>query len=235
MKRSKFLIIFGLAWLVFGIPFMLLGRHILNLDARYASEGIKATATVLGKRVEEKWNSKEKRNDISYYITYKFSPEGAPALESSASVSRDQYDKSSENAPIEVEYLKAEPEKSRLVGNNDKVMGFVMLGVGGLLTLIGCVCLYIDIKARRKINRLMASGILGQGTITGIQHSNLTINNVRQLQIKYSFKDGTGRAFEGVSDTMAPSIADAWKTGDKGQIRYDRSSPNENIWLGKKA
>ena len=231
-KQSRFMLVFGGAWLFFGFIFGGVGLLILKKDTRFKSEGHVVTGTVLSKQIEEEWNTQAERREYSYVIRYTFQPESGAEITGSTGVTSSEYETFSPSQPVEIEYLKSDPSSSRLAGTSDAAAGWIFFGVGALLTLIGVVSIFIELKRRFGSARLLREGMIGEGSVVSCGPGSLTINNVTQWQVRYRFNDTMGRSHEGVTPHMSPDEARQWSTGAKGRVRFDKEKPHKNIWVG---
>lgn len=234
-KRTKFFLIFGLLWIVLGSPFFFVGRYLYNLNKQYETEGIKVTGTVIDMRVDTKYDSKEKREVRTYRLRYRFTPENAQPIESEDSVSFEDFESHKKDGPIEIEYLKSDPQTNRSAQSTDNVVGYVFMGIGMFTALLGSAFIFGDLKARRKQSRLMTDGMLVEGVIKRIEEGTLSINRVRQMRIRYEFKDFMGHTHEALSEHMSPNEALLLSEGKKGKVRYSKENPKESLWIGDAA
>jgi hypothetical protein len=234
-SNSKFAIIFGGVWLVLAIPFILAGIYMLKLEQRYEDEGISVPGTVSSKRIEERRerDRQTKREEIkkSYYVKYNFDVSGDQHLEGEDSVSSDVWQNLSENSPIQIQYLKGEPEKNRVAHAPERLGGILFLLFGGIAEIVGLVSIGYVIKKKRTIKNLIQNGMMVDGTITKVYASSLTINDQRQWQFEYSYRDLKGGQHTGKSDYLTPDAALAFKSGLKGRVRYDQNKPQKSLWV----
>jgi len=228
-KRSKLLLIIGFILLLASLPFILIGKHMLETEQRYEKEGVIVSGVVLNRTTET--TRDRKSTSTSYYLAYKFSVKNGEELQGKGTVSEKRWSSIRENDSIEVQYLASDPSKNRVAQESEFVAGWVFIGFGGLTALIAIFVLWFDIKKRRIVKWLAQNGLATEATVTEVAPGNLTINNVQQWRIQYSFKDFRGREFEGRSEHMAPQIANAWKKGDKGKVRYDKQNPATHMWV----
>lgn len=235
MKRSSLFFWIGIPCLLFAWFIVTVGWSMLERDAKFAKEGVQTAATVRSKRIEDRWNSQDKRNDTYYYVTYEFSlPDGAVQT-SEVSTGKAEYSQAESGKPIEVVYLPSDPEQNRLVSNSEATAGYLICGMGVIVGLLGFGFLFYEIKVRRQIKHLLENGMASSALVSDVSPGTLSINEVIQWRVFYTYKDHQGRSFEGKSQYMAPELAQEWKSGDTGQIRYDKNDPNQSLWLGKRA
>ena len=50
-KQSNFFLYFGLAWLVLGSPFLLMGRVMIDSEQRFEAEGVQVTGKITNKTI----------------------------------------------------------------------------------------------------------------------------------------------------------------------------------------
>jgi len=236
-KRGSFLIIFGLLWLVFAVPFLLFGLYMIRTEQRFAKEGITVAGTLTNKTVEENREKDRETKKIritkSYYAHYSFATKEGVQIQAKDSVDKEVWDGLSDKSPIQIQYLPDSPNSNR-VARESSIIGGVLLGAFGVLALIiGVYSLGYDIKKRLYAKRLINNGFLTDGTILRVRMGELTINDITQYLVDYSYRDQRGGVFEGRSEHMTPEEASAWKEGDKCKVRFDRDQPSKSIWLGQ--
>jgi hypothetical protein len=99
-------------------------------------------------------------------------------------------------------------------------------GIGGFLFAKG-------LNRARTIARLLDSGVRATGTVIEVRPTNVRINRVQQWELRYSYRDYTGRLHETTSDYMPPAEAQQWHAGDQGNICYDDKAPEVSYWFGR--
>jgi hypothetical protein len=230
-QRSKFLFIFGAIWLIVGVPFALVGLHMIKTEQRYQSEGITTQGTVTRKQVDTHRNS-DGNTSYSYVIDYTFKVADGSEQPGRTSVSSERYHSLTEQQQIDIVYLPGDISTNRIASEPRWVLGSIAIGAGVLALLIGVVALWYEIKQRRRIAKLLERGSITAGEIVDVSPGSLTINNVKQWRLHFTFRDTIGRTFNGQSEHMSPAAAQQWSAGQKGQVRYDQSDPNNNVWVG---
>jgi len=231
-KRSKFLLLFGSIWLICGLPFFFLGVHLVKVEKRYEAEALTVPGIVQGKRMEERRDSDNKGTTKTYYVSYKFSTKEGRSIESEGSVDSDAWQGLAEGAEIQIQYLPSDDTQNRVASEPSIIAGVLVAAMGLICMLLGGGCIFFDLKKRALLRRLLRDGELGEATILTVGPGNLTINNVQQWRIHYSFKDRMGKEIRGKSEHMPPEEAHNWNEGDKGKVRFDRSNPQINMWVG---
>lgn len=230
-SESKFFLFFGLAWLLLAVPFILFGINEYRVNSRFENEASKIIGNVISKRIEERWDSKERRNDTYYYVRYIFNVDSLNTLEQEQSLNKESWDKIKEKAPIEIEFLTDRPTYNRISGTASNSGSYAMLIVSSIVVLVGSVFIVIYIKKRLYLSRILKNGLETIGTILSIEGSSLTINNVNQLNLNYTFKDRTGRDFSGTCKHINPRLIKDITIGASCKIGYDKDNPNNNILL----
>jgi hypothetical protein len=232
---GKFALIFGIVWLVVALPFTFAGIYMLKMEDRYEKEGVEVTGAVTSKHIDEKRDydrdTKRERVSKSYHVKYKFDVLGGETLESDDTISSDIWQNLNTDDPIQIQYLKGEPDKNRIAHSPEKLPGYLFFAFGALADLIGFGSIAYYIKRKRFINELMQNGMLIDGVITKVFASSLTINDVRQWQFEYSYKDLKGGQHTGKSSYLSPEEASHYKAGAKGRVRYDQNKPKKSIWV----
>ena len=232
MRRPATYILLWVVLLLLGLVFFRIGSNFLELNARYARDGEVTTGTVTGKDFTEEEDRERRRTEYNYFINYTFPRADGSMAEGRASVTRSVYDTLQPQQPVEVEYLPGDESLSRLVGSTDGRSGYILTGIGVLFLIAGGAVLWVDVRARRRISRLLSSGVVATGTITALVPSTISINKTQLWRLAYEFKDMLGRTFEGQSEVMQPREIESCKPGDSGSVRYDQHNPAINLWVG---
>ena len=236
-KQSNFFLIFGLAWIVLCVPFLLFGRIMIFSEQRFEAEGVKASATLTGKNVETNRSRDRETNRItetqSYYLHYSFETKEGRKIEAKDTVAKERWEELAEGAAIEIQYLPGAPEENRISRESSIVGGVLMCCFAVLGNIIGIGSIVVYLRDRFFGAKLKKSGILADATITSVGPGSLLINSVPQWQIQYTYTDLSGRTFKGRSKHMPQGDAQVWRQGDKGKIRFDPVKPQRSIWIGK--
>src|SRR5690606_10448527 len=111
-----------------------------------------------------------------------------------------------DNSPIEIEYLKDATDYNRIAGTSSDFGSFITLILGGVMCIIGSLIAGYDIKKRLYTSKLLKNGIETIGSVTRIEGSSLTINNVVQVNLLYTFKDRMGQTYNGISNYLNPRL-----------------------------
>ena len=237
IKRSSVLLWIGVFLFLFGSAFAFAGWHAIQTEREYESGGRTVQGTILGKRIDESWDTdsktKKRTKRTSYQVRYSFSPAGLPAIESSSSVSSEVYNSAKDGERIDIQYLAADPQNNRVAHQPEYVVGSVFLGIGGLILLIGAGLSGYEIKARATNSRLMQEGETAEAVVKNVAPGDLSINNIKQWRISYSFSDRMGQTHSAVTPHIPPNKAKEWKAGDKGTVRFDPANPKVNVWVGR--
>lgn len=231
-KRSTMLIWIGLILVLFSLPFAGVGWVTIRDEQAYTLNGVVAPGTVLEKYIKESWDSDHKSKSKSYIVKYRFTPEGAAAIESSSSVSSGVYAETETGDDIEIQYLSDNTQKNRVAGASELGFGIAFSCVGGLIFIAGALVLRHEIKKRLLNSRLNRNGILVEALIKEVEPGNLYINDVRQWRVAYSYKDMRGQQHDGLSDHFSPQIAETFTPGAKGKVRYDKDDSAVHVFVG---
>ncbi|MCO6431328.1 MAG: hypothetical protein J5J00_10745 [Deltaproteobacteria bacterium] len=231
---SKIFLVVGGILLLFGVPFTLIGVNTLTSEYRYSNEGLKTTATVIAKRIEE---SKDSKNNFikSYLFRYSFKPLEGAALEAEDYIDEEFYAATEDGASIEVQYLADDPAgTSRVIDGRegDYLAGGLFLGIGALTSIAALWFLRSSLRRIFLHRRLLREGAIADAEVISVEQSSLSINDVPQYVIKYTYADYRGMMHQGVSHYISPEEAERWNIGDKGRIRFDKKNGALNIWIG---
>src|SRR5215213_3445080 len=126
----------------FGIPFILggivalgFGAVLLQDELRFGTDGVPVTGTVL----DTKYFSGGSDSGPSYTIVYTFiDPATGARHDGESDVEESVFDRAEPGQPIDITYLPANPQKSR-VGSPDPqlLIPFAILGMGLLFIVVG--------------------------------------------------------------------------------------------------
>ncbi len=229
-KRSKIFFIIGFFLLFFSAIFILVGYNMLAKEGRYKNGSAVVTGTVLNKTAETKHD--KEGSSTYYYVSYDFSTKDGEHLQGKSMVSNERWQALEENKPLEVQYLVSDHTVNRVNQESELTTGYVFSGIGALVLLLGFLFIRYEIKTRRKIKFLLQHGLTADATVTAVGPGNLSINDVQQWRIKYSFTDYKGRKVSGRTEHMAPDLASCWHCGEKGKVRYDKQNSQIHMWVG---
>ena len=224
----QFWFLFGGIWLLVGSIFAVVGGGMLWNEWRFRTQGADAEATVV-----EKYTRRGGKGSTKYYIAYEFTTPDGYNISDSDQVDRSTWDGVEQGSKIRVRYLPATPEKSDIPDSSDIWLPTIFGGIGVVFGGIGAVLFFKGLNRARTISRLIRDGIPTEGTVVAVQESNITINRVRQWEVRYSYHDHIGQVHEASSEYMPPREAQKWKEGDKGAVRYDQNRPEVSCWLGR--
>jgi len=224
----QFWFLFGSIWLLVGSIFAVVGAGMLWNELRYRNEGADAEATVV-----EKYTRRGDKGSTTYYVAYEFTTPDGYNISASDQVDEGTWRRVQEKGTVRVRYLPAAPEKSRIPEGSDIWLPVTFGGVGVIFGGIGAVLFAKGLNRARTIARLVREGIRTEGTVVAVQESSITINRVRQWEVKYTFQDHVGQMHESSSEYMSPQEARKWNEGDKGTVRYDQMNPETSFWVGR--
>jgi hypothetical protein len=103
------------------------------------------------------------------------------------------------------------------------VLGSLFAIVGGYFFLTSAVRVWRQWSILRE-------GDTAPGTILAIEPTSTEVNNVRQWEVRYQYRDHFGRIHEGTSGDITPDEARAFAAGDNVSVRFNREHPGESVW-----
>ena len=226
-------LIFGAIFLVVGLAFLFVGITSWKTERRFATESVTAEGLVLTKNiVRARRNSNSTRYSTRYSTTYRFEVRQGDTVDATDEIDVDVWESLEEQGPVTIEFLRDDPDTSRVAGTNDTVLATVFTGAGGLFSLIGGGVVSFAVRRRREEARLRRDGMHAVGTVVGVEETNVRVNRVSQWRMRYRYRDHRGRDHEGESGLLTPDEAANIRAGDTGPVRYDRRRPERNVWLG---
>ena len=231
---GRFLLIFGLVWLLVGVPFTLVGIYSLKKEQNYNENSAQTSGTVVDKKIRESRDS-DNRVSLSYYLKYRFVDDLGEEIEAEDSVVKEFYEKTNSGDQVTVQYIPKEAAfESRIAdgAESDTVAGWLFTAMGGICVLIGSISLFYYVRNALTVRNLIRDGRLTEGTVIRVVPGSLTINNVIQYKIHYKYHDHYGREHNGISAHMPPEEAEQWSAGDKGKIRFHKDQVHKSLWVG---
>ena len=119
-----------------GAIFLLIGAVNLRQERLFQTDGQTATAIVLTKSTHLKTDSKSKRQQIGYYLGYRFTTHDGTSVEGSDSVGLQQWNSIREREPIEIIYLPETPTRNRLASDQPEMVLW-MFSILGAAPIVG--------------------------------------------------------------------------------------------------
>lgn len=230
-KQSKFFLLFGFFWAIMSLPFILVGYSFLQDEIRYEKESVVTTGTLLSKDTTQSTDS-DGHSSTHYVASYEFKDAQGELIKGESNIEYERWNSLNVNQQVEIQYLKGESSKNRINQETSFVIPYIFGGVGGISFLFGALFVILYFRKKIKFNRISNSGILASATVTSVRPGNLKINGVQQWVIYYSYQDYQGKQQKGETGYLTPEEANAWKSGDKGQVKFDPTNSAESIWLG---
>jgi len=242
LSGATFGLWFGGIWLVVGLPFLVLGLYFgiqqYTVGQRMKTDGVVASGVVLTKWIatDRSYSSRSNGNTSSpnYWTSFRFQTARGETVKGEAEVDENTWDNLIERQPIKVTYLPNAPQQYRVEGEKGSwILALIFAGLGALFATVGGIVLVRAVRHWRANSRLRHSGTPADATVESIGPARITINGVPQLVVRYRYQDSSGRSRTGRSDPMSPEEAEAWKTGDRGRVRFDAHLPQRSLWLGR--
>jgi hypothetical protein len=232
LGRSPFFWI-GAAFAALGVLFFVVGLN----DARQAlalrQHGISARATVVSHDIRPATG--KDHPTTQYVLHYEFRSVRNERIAGVAVVPVEQWEDTREGATLPIHYLPDRPRDSRLAGDAGWGVAPGFIPIGALFGALGITFVFLRLRRLLLVTRLARDGALAEGTLTRVGPGSVWINRVRQWQLEYQFTDAAGQRRMGRTDSMAPKIAQRWKRGERGPVRYDAHDPRRSIWVDVEA
>lgn len=225
---NKFTPFIAVVLLLFGLVFFGAGRATYHGEVQREDGSVKTSGTVVARSVDTTHGSHPGDRDSNHRLQYRFTDKGGKQFEGTMYVSPALYERLLPGDTVAVTYLPHDPRTNGLYLENDHLNGLIFLVMGGLMMLAGIFFAYIFILAYILYRRLRRDGVVTEGTIAGIISTNVTLRDVPQVRVAFSFRSFEGRSLTGVSDYMPSEPPPPFKSGDKVRVRYLRSHPEVN-------
>jgi hypothetical protein len=183
----------------------------------------------IGKSIQRA--SREGNTRTRYEVAYRFSAADGHTREGVAVVDVDAWERLAPGDAFQITYLPGAPEMSRAAGSDDAATPYVMIGMGSLFALIGGSVLAVTGARISRERRLLRMGLTAQGSVLAIVPTNVSINRVQQLEVRFQYRDHSGCEHQGTSGPLPPHEAHAVEVGDTIDVRFDQSKPEQSIWV----
>jgi len=231
ITSSNFWLWFGGLWLAVGLSFAAIGGGVGVYRSRLAAEldahGAHVEGLVLAKEI-----SAPQDRSTSYDVTFRFNDASGATIRGSAKLNPEAWDALAERGPIDVVYLANRPQTYRVPGQTDSdlVIAIVFPLVGGVLAIVGGFIVANALRTRR----IARTGAVAAASVVDVRPGRVRINGIPQWEVRYRFRDATGRAHEGKC-AVSPEDARVLNAGAVGRVRYDARNPRANVWTGEPA
>jgi hypothetical protein len=105
-------------------------------------------------------------------------------------------------------------------------LGLGFTGAGGYFGWTG-------LAAMQPEQRLREVGVTTRGRVVSIERTNTRLNGRYLWQVRYEYRDASGRAHEGVSGYLERIDAQSFRVGEEAFVRYDPQQPSASVWVGR--
>jgi hypothetical protein len=232
--KRNFGLVFGGIWLVVGTPLLVGGIAMWIQEHRFAHDALTVEGKVLTRDIHtaHNRNSTGSATSTQYQVSYRFLAPDGITREGRSNVDVHLWENLHEQGPVTISYLPGDPAANRVAGKPDWVGPVILAGLGGFFSIAGGSIVIVSLGKRLSRGRLLHSGMAAEATVTAVESTNFSVNNVPQWIIRYRYKDYRGRGYQGKSPYLSPQEANAWKKGDSGKIKYDREHSDKSLWVG---
>ncbi len=232
MKQAKrsFWLLFGGVFLSVGLVFLLIGVPLMLQEQRFEAEAHAAEGTVLTKTIRRA--TTDDGNSTEYRVTYRFTAADGRTIEDIDVIDVEEWEALTEQGPVDVEYLASDPDTNRVAGADGWLLIGITLVLGGVLAALGGVLFFTALRRLLLQRRLWRSGLSAEGSIIGVEETNVRFNERRLWRFTYRFVDQKGNSQTGRSGYLSFQEANAWEAGERGDVRYDAEHPERSVWAG---
>jgi hypothetical protein len=227
IARKSLLLWFGAAFLAGGLAVLFMGIDGVIQERRYQNDSRVAQAVVLAKSIKPA--SRQESSSTRYEITYRFATADGRTVEGTDAVSVETWESLDAGSSLSITYLPDQPHVNRAALSGRMDTALVAIGLGSIFALVGGFFFFrTAIRVWRQWS-ILRGGDAAQGTIIAIEPTSTEINNVRQWEIRYRYRDHHGLTHEGTSGDMAPDEAHPFAIGETVKVRFDREHPDESV------
>ena len=229
LAKRSFWLFFGGIWLLVGVVMLVVGTGMAFEERSWNSEAIRTTGIVLTKDIVPA----DSDSSTQYRVRFRFPTDDGTTAEGDQAVSVEIWEGLTERGPVTVHYRPSSPTSARLDPGSGLlgpaiflVFGVVLGGVGGVLVLRA-------VRGLMRARRMLRSGVDAEGTVTGVEQTNVSFNRRPQFRVRYRYRDRDGKEHVGDSGYLDWELATSWNEGDRVSIRYDPRRPAESLWVGR--
>jgi Protein of unknown function (DUF3592) len=229
--RRSFLLWFGAIFIGVGVMASYFAVELWRTHQYFEQEALSVQATILSKSLEKASRNGNLRTQ--YRVTFRFATSDGQTIEKTSEVPVDEWERLDEGNPFPVRYLPSDPNTTQMDRSGAWWEPLMLGGFSVLFTLIGIVVAQSELRHVLLVWRLSRSGLAAEGTVRKVWATGTSINRVCQWRLSYEFRDHMGRTQQGESHLLSPDEAAAWNPGNKGSIRFDRTRPQDSVWIGE--
>jgi hypothetical protein len=226
--RTLFLFI-GVLFMGVGLIFVYTGLQDATRERAYQTRGQVIEAVVVSKSIQRA--SRDGNSRTKYEVAYRFTTPDGRTTEGVDAVAVEAWEGLEPGSPFKITYLPEAPETSRAEDSGGMGSPLGMMGLGSLLAVVGAVLLVTTAIPLWRERRLLRHGVPAQGTVLGIERSNVAVNRVRQWNVRYQYQDHFGRPQEGTSGPLPPAAVEGVEVGDTVEVRFDRERPERSAFV----
>ncbi len=230
LANVSFWTLFGSIWLIVGVPFVLLTAFFVWEDWRLSTTGRTVNGMVLVKNIAHS-GSGPGGDTFRHSVRYRFEVDGR-AREGTAEVAEPAWALLVERDPVSIQYLSGWPTLHRMAGTNQRGELVIFGGVGLLIGGAGTLIVGADLRRKRRVRRLQASGVRARATVVSVEAMNVRVNRERLWRIRYEYRDSKQGARRGAAYVSEEEAA-RWSLGDQAAILMDPAQPQSTVWIGE--
>ena len=224
LRRPSFL--FGAILLLVALPFLLIGIGLTIAGSAFDRSAVTVQGTVVGKILEPATSD----SSTEYLLRYRFATDRGQEVVGVDEVDFDEWDRLSEGDSVEVRYSPSNPASNRVGSERDSgLVGPIFSAVGGGLAILAIVLLARAIRGVREVQRLWRDGQPAIGLVTGIEMTNVRVNDRPTWKLVYEYSGPSGERHRGESHHLSGSEAETWQPGDAVTVHYDPARPDRSV------
>lgn len=227
IARKSLLLWFGAAFLAGGLVCLFMGIDGVIKERQYQN-GRVAQAVVLAKSIKPA--SRQDTSSTRYEIMYRFATADGKIVEGTDAVGVEAWESLDVGSSLSITYLPDNPRLNRAADSAAMETALAAILLGSIFSLVGG---FFFVRNAVRVWRqwsILREGDIAQGTILAIEPTSTEINNVRQWEVRYQYRDHHGHSHEGTSGDIAPDEARAFTIGDAVKVRFNREHPEESAW-----
>jgi hypothetical protein len=105
--------------------------------------------------------------------------------------------------------------------------------LGLAFTTVGGYFAWTGLAAKQLEERLQQVGVPTRARVVQAERTSTRLNGRYLWQVRYEYRDATGRVYEGVSGYLERVDAESYRAGEEAVVRYDPDQPSASVWVGR--
>jgi len=220
---SDVLSIIGLVFFLMGSIFVLVFGSLSDWSS-FSFDENSPTVTGYVNDIGETGASINDEYVLEYFYTYKLLDgseyEGVSYMEGDSGIEL--------GSEVQVEYVKDNPEISRIQGMRNSEFGVLVVVLVGIFPLIGLILFYFGFSKSLKHLRILKIGEIAYGKYLYREATNVSVNERTVFKLTFEFTARNGRTYKAIAKTHQP---ERLQDEEEEMLVYDPNKPEAAVLL----